>query len=141
MTATTVASSPRSCSVRARMMTPRYGGLGRVEMTARRLRPCRLGCARMMMTRTERLGSLGYPPMRTMMMSDVQSIDSLATKDGHGASISEKPWADTAPDDQHGEVDEAVAKLGEVLREALVGFRGGGAGSRNQACDKGAEQG
>src|SRR5918912_3809116 len=25
--------------------------------------------------------------------------------------------------------------------EALVGFRGGGAGSRNQACDKGAEQG
>src|SRR4051812_46845891 len=24
---------------------------------------------------------------------------------------------------------------------ALVGFRGGGAGSRNQACDKGAEQG
>src|SRR5215203_3832285 len=25
--------------------------------------------------------------------------------------------------------------------KALVGFRGGGAGSRNQACDKGAEQG
>src|SRR5215203_1959568 len=118
MTATTVASSPRSCSVRARMMTPRYGGLGRVEMTARRLRPCRLGCARMMMmmmmmTRTERLGSLGYPPMRTMMMSDVQLTDSLASEDGHGASISEKPRVDTAPDDQHGEVDEAVAKLGE----------------------------
>jgi len=54
-----------------------------------------------------------------MMMSDVQFIDSLASEDGHGASISEKPWADTAPDDQHGEVDEAVAKLGEVLRETL----------------------
>src|SRR4051794_27296090 len=27
------------------------------------------------------------------------------------------------------------------LSLALVGFRGGGAGSRNQACDKGAEQG
>jgi hypothetical protein len=26
---------------------------------------------------------------------------------------------DTAPDDQHGEVKEAVAKLGEVLRETL----------------------
>src|SRR3954465_3306803 len=26
-------------------------------------------------------------------------------------------------------------------KAALVGFRGGGAGSRNQACDKGAEQG
>ena len=53
------------------------------------------------------------------MMSDVQFIDSLASEDGHGASISEKPWADTAPDDQHGKVDEAVAKLGEVLRETL----------------------
>jgi DNA mismatch repair protein MutH len=50
------------------------------------------------------------------MMSDVQLTDSLASEDGHGASISEKPWADTAPDDQHGKVDEAVAKLGEVLR-------------------------
>src|SRR4051812_32448331 len=28
-----------------------------------------------------------------------------------------------------------------IMTEALVGFRGGGAGSRNQACDKGAEQG
>src|SRR5215204_4975159 len=109
MTATTVASSPRSCSVRARMMTPRYGGLGCVGGTARRLRPCRLGCARMM-TRTERLGGLGYPPMRTMMMSDVQFIDSLAPEDGHSASIPEKPWADTGSDDQHGKVDEAVAK-------------------------------
>ena len=53
------------------------------------------------------------------MMSDVQFIDSLATGDGHGASVSEKPWADTTPDDQHGMVDEAVAKLGEVLRETL----------------------
>jgi hypothetical protein len=66
----------------------------------------------MMMMMTERLDGLGDPPMRTMMMSDVQSIDSLASEDGHGASISKKPWADTAPDDQHGEVDEAVAKLG-----------------------------
>src|SRR5215213_1437733 len=116
MTATNVASSPRNCSVRARMMTPRYGGLGRVGRTARRLRPCRLGCARMM-TRTERLDGLGYPPMRTMMMSDVQLTDSSATEDGHSASISEKPWVDTGSDDQHGKVDEAVAKLGEVLRE------------------------
>ncbi len=53
------------------------------------------------------------------MMRDVQSIDSLAIEDGHGASISEKPRADMAPDDQQGEVDEAVAKLGEVLRETL----------------------
>ena len=52
-------------------------------------------------------------------MSDVQSIDSLASEDGHGASISEKPWADTGSDDQHGEIEEAVAKLGEVLRETL----------------------
>src|SRR3982751_1324115 len=29
----------------------------------------------------------------------------------------------------------------ELSMVALVGFRGGGAGSRNQACDKGAEQG
>jgi hypothetical protein len=57
--------------------------------------------------------------MRTMMMSDVQFIDSLASEDGHSASISEKHWVDTAPNDQHGEVDEAVAKLGEVLRETL----------------------
>src|SRR3954468_23400704 len=28
-----------------------------------------------------------------------------------------------------------------ITEPALVGFRGGGAGSRNQACDKGAEQG
>src|SRR5829696_7926659 len=28
-----------------------------------------------------------------------------------------------------------------IYDKALVGFRGGGAGSRNQACDKGAEQG
>ena len=43
----------------------------------------------------------------------------MATEDGHCASISEKLWADTALDDQHGKVDEAVAKLGEVLRETL----------------------
>ncbi len=53
------------------------------------------------------------------MMSDVQFIDSLATEDGHGASIPEKPWVDTASGDPHGEVEEAVAKLGEVLRETL----------------------
>ena len=53
------------------------------------------------------------------MMSDVQSIDSLASEDGHGASMPEKPWADTASGDQHGEINEAVAKLGEVLRETL----------------------
>src|SRR5690349_16299281 len=29
----------------------------------------------------------------------------------------------------------------EYFRVALVGFRGGATGSRNQACDKGAEQG
>src|SRR4051812_22073312 len=32
-------------------------------------------------------------------------------------------------------------RMGLIGSEALVGFRGGGAGSRNQACDKGAEQG
>src|SRR5215207_2236253 len=31
--------------------------------------------------------------------------------------------------------------LADHKEMALAGFRGGGAGSRNQACDKGAEQG
>src|ERR1044072_5690064 len=34
-----------------------------------------------------------------------------------------------------------LAKRYGVSTEALVGFRGGVTGSRNQACDKGAEQG
>src|SRR5215210_3900966 len=44
----------------------------------------------------------------------------------------------------HDRANRAKAWLishGSNLVKALVGFRGGGAGSRNQACDKGAEQG
>src|SRR5215216_97633 len=45
-----------------------------------------------------------------------------------------------------GGVHPITASLGfspaiSISLTALVGFRGGGAGSRNQACDKGAEQG
>src|SRR5689334_22175823 len=40
------------------------------------------------------------------------------------------PWRD---------LPERSGNLNSVL--ALVGFRGGGAGSRDQGCDKGAEQG